>query len=210
MYTEATESPLAQGERILSRVWKLIALRGAMAIGFGIVLLVWPDIGLSAMVGVIGVLAIATGVLTGVAAWSLPGSESTPYRIWMALNGLFGIAVGAAMLIWPDLSAKGLLYAIAIWAIVVGVTELVGGLVLPLTPMETFLTVLGGIVMAAFGVIMFVEPSDGAVALLALVAALALVRGIFDIGLAVELRDVAEKLKARTRQPISAKPVTHG
>ena len=38
---------------------------------------------------------------------------------------------------------------------------------------------------------MFVEPGDGAIALLALVAAFALVRGTFDIALAVELRRVA-------------------
>jgi uncharacterized membrane protein HdeD (DUF308 family) len=72
------------------------------------------------------------------------------------------------------------------------------------------LVAVGGIVLAAFGVVMFVEPGDGAIALLALVAAFALVRGTFDIALAVELRRVAGELKERFRSPLRVKPVPHG
>jgi hypothetical protein len=75
---------------------------------------------------------------------------------------------------------------------------------------RTVLVAVGGIVLAAFGVVMFVEPGDGAIALLALVAAFALVRGTFDIALAVELRRVAGELKERFRSPLRAKPVPHG
>ena len=64
--------------------------------------------------------------------------------------------------------------------------------------------------LAAFGVVMFVEPGDGAIALLALVAAFALVRGTFDVALAVELRRVVGELKERIRSPLAAKPVAHG
>jgi uncharacterized membrane protein HdeD (DUF308 family) len=72
------------------------------------------------------------------------------------------------------------------------------------------LAAVGGIVMASFGVVMFVEPGDGAIALLALVSAFALVRGTFDIALAVELRRVASELKDRFRAPVRAKSIAHG
>jgi uncharacterized membrane protein HdeD (DUF308 family) len=72
------------------------------------------------------------------------------------------------------------------------------------------LLAVSGIVMAAFGVVMFVEPGDGAVALLALVAAFALVRGTFDVALAVELRRVLGELKKRMPSPVQPKPVAHG
>lgn len=213
MNTELTGnlgSLLGRGERMLARIWKLIALRGVVSIAFGIVLLVWPDIGLTTMVTAVGVFALASGFMSATAAFRMRGSGSTPYRFWIGVNALLGLVIGVSMLVWPDLSAKGLLYAIAIWAVAVGVIELVAGLVLPLSPLETFLVVLGGIVMAGFGVIMFVEPGDGAIALLSLVAAFALVRGTFDVSLAVELRRVAGELKERLPSPISAKPVTHG
>ena len=52
MNTETANDPrsvLEEGEHLVARVWRLLALRGVVAIVFAIVLLVWPDIG-SAMV----------------------------------------------------------------------------------------------------------------------------------------------------------------
>jgi uncharacterized membrane protein HdeD (DUF308 family) len=212
MTMESTHDPtsaLQDGERILAGVWKLLALRGAIAIAFAFVLLVWPDIGLTAMVAVVGTFAIASGGVSGAAAYALPGA-AREHRIWLALNSLVGLGIGAAVLLWPDLSAKALLYAIAIWAIGAGVTELVAAFVLPFSGTRRALAAVGGIVLAAFGLVMFVEPGDGAIALLALVASFALVRGTFDIALAVELRRVAGELKKRFRTPLGAKTVTHG
>ena len=212
MKTESTLDPgsaLREGERIFARVWKLLALRGAIAIAFAFVLLVWPDIGLTAMVAVVGAFALASGFMSGAAAFALSGA-ATRHRVWLAVNAILGLVVGVAVLLWPDLSAKALLYAIAIWAIAAGVIELVAAFVLPLSGTRRVLVAVGGIVLCAFGVVMFVEPSDGAIALLALVAAFALVRGTFDIALAVELRRVVGELKERFRSPLGAKPVAHG
>ena len=212
MKTESTHDPgsaLQEGERIFARTWKLLALRGAIAIAFAFVLLVWPDIGLTAMVAVVGAFALASGFMSGVAAWMLPGA-ARQQRVWLAVHAILGLAVGVAVLVWPDLSAKALLYAIALWAIAAGVIELVAAFVLPLSGTRRVLVAVGGIVLAAFGVVMFVEPGDGAIALLALVAAFALVRGTFDIALAVELRRVVGELKERFQPPLRPKPIPHG
>ena len=194
---------------MFARVWRLLALRGVLAIVFAFVLLVWPDIGLTAMVAVVGAFAIASGFVSGVAAIALPGA-ATRHRVWLALNSLVGLAVGVGVLVWPDLSAKALLYAIAIWAIAAGVSEVFAAFVLTLSGTRTVLLAVGGIVLAAFGVVMFVEPSDGAIALLALVSAFALVRGTFDVALAVELRRALGDLKKRMPSPLQPKPVPHG
>jgi uncharacterized membrane protein HdeD (DUF308 family) len=212
MKTESTRDPgsaLQEGERIFARAWKLLALRGAIAIAFAFVLLVWPDIGLTAMVAVVGAFALASGFMSGVAASVLPGA-ATRERVWLAVNAVLGLVVGVTVLLWPDLSAKALLYAIAIWAIAAGVIEVVAAFSLPLSGARTLLLAVSGIVLAAFGVVMFVEPGDGAIALLALVAAFALVRGTFDVALAVELRRVLGELKKRMPSPVQPKPVAHG
>ena len=212
MNRESTNDPgsaLLEGERMFARIWKLLALRGVLAIVFAFVLLVWPDIGLTAMVAVVGAFAIASGFVSGVSAYALPGA-ATRHRVWLALNSLVGLAVGTAVLVWPDLSATALLYAIAIWAIAAGVIEVVAAFALPLSGTRTVLLAVSGIVLAAFGVVMFVEPGDGAIALLALVAAFALVRGTFDVALAVELRRLLGELKKRMPSPVQPKPVAHG
>jgi uncharacterized membrane protein HdeD (DUF308 family) len=212
MNTESINDPgsaLLESERMLARIWKLLALRGVLAIAFAVVLLAWPDIGLTAMVAVVGAFAIASGFISGMAAFALPGA-ATRQRVWLALNSLVGLAVGTAVLVWPDLSATALLYAIAIWAIAAGVIEVVAAFALPISGTRTVLLAVSGIVLAAFGVVMFVEPGDGAVALLALVAAFALVRGTFDVALAIELRRVLGELKKRMPSPVQPKPLAHG
>jgi uncharacterized membrane protein HdeD (DUF308 family) len=212
MNTERTIDPqtaLEEGERLVARIWRLLALRGAVAIIFAFVLLVWPDIGLTAMTAVVGAFAIASGFVSAWAAYALPGAARSD-RIWMGVNSIVGLAIGVGVLVWPDLSAKALLYTIAIWAIAAGVTELVAAFALPLSGARTVLVAVSGVVMAAFGVVMFAEPGDGAIALLALVAAFALVRGTFDIALAIELRHVVGELKQRLRSPGQPKPIAHG
>ena len=202
------QQAVEQGERLFARIWRLLALRGVVAIIFAFVLLVWPDIGLSAMTIVVGAFAIGSGFVSGVAAYALPGAAS--HRLWLGFNSIVGLALGVGVLVWPDLSAKALLYAIAIWAIATGVTELYAAFALPLTGPRTVLTAVSGIVMAGFGVVMFVEPDEGAIALLALVAAFAFVRGTFDIALAVELRRVLGEVKERLHTPGRPTPITHG
>jgi uncharacterized membrane protein HdeD (DUF308 family) len=211
MITETAIDPrsaLEEGERMVARVWRLLALRGAVAIVFAFVLLVWPDIGLTALTTVVGAFAIATGFVSGVAAYALAGA-TTQHRLWLGFNALVGLAVGAGVLLWPDLSAKALLYAIALWAIATGVIELVAALALPLSGARRVLLAVSGVVIAAFGVVMFIEPSEGAIALLALVSAFALVRGTLDVALAIELRRVLGELKERVRAPARPKPVAH-
>ena len=69
---------------------------------------------------------------------------------------------------------------------------------------------LGGVLSAAFGVIMFAHPGAGAVALLALIAAFALVTGVMQVAFAIELRRVVVELDHRVRPRATAKPATHG
>ena len=59
----------SEGERMLARVWKIIAANGVAAILFGFVLVLWPDIGLTTIVAVVAVYALVRGVLSGLAAF---------------------------------------------------------------------------------------------------------------------------------------------
>jgi uncharacterized membrane protein HdeD (DUF308 family) len=104
----------------------------------------------------------------------------------------------------------GLLYAIAAWAIALGIFEMSLVFALPLSGGRSLLLALGGLLSVAFGVVMFAHPGAGAVALLALVAAFALVTGAMQIAFALELRRGVVELDHRVRPRATAKPVTHG
>ena len=202
------ETHLQEGERVLAHFWKVTALRGALAIAFAVVVLIWPSIGLSALVALFGGFALVSGLATIVGAFNLPTSGGE--RAWLVFEGLLGVVVGGVVGVWPDLSALGLLYAIAAWAIAMGVFEIALAFVLPLSGGRSLVAVLGGLLSVAFGVIMFAHPGAGAVALLALIAAFALVTGVMQIAFALELRRVTAELTQRVGPHVTAKPVMHG
>ena len=200
------EAHLKEGERALAHIWKVTALRGALAIAFAVVILICPNVGLTALIALFGAFALVSGLATIVGAFNLPirGGE----RAWLVFEGLLGIAVGVVVFVWPDLSALGLLYAIAAWAIAMGIFEIVLTFVLPVSGGRSLLMVLGGLLSIAFGVIMFGHPGAGAVALLALIAAFGLVTGVMQIAFALELRRVVGEVKERVRPQATATSVT--
>jgi uncharacterized membrane protein HdeD (DUF308 family) len=203
------ETQLKEGERSLARIWKVMALRGVLAIAFAVVILIWPSIGLTALIALFGAFALVSGLGTIAGAIRVPMERRQ--RIWLVIEGLLGVAVGVVVFVWPDLSALGLLYAIAAWAIAIGIFEIGFAFELPLGGQRALLLGLGGLLSIAFGVIMFAEPGAGALALLALIAAFALVTGITRIAFAIELRRVLGELEHGLLRPRpKAKPVTHG
>jgi uncharacterized membrane protein HdeD (DUF308 family) len=202
------EKHLKEGEQALARMWKITAFRGVVAIAFAIVILVWPNVGLTTLIALFGAFALVSGIATITAAGNLPirGGE----RAWLIFEGLLGIAVGVGVFVWPDLAALGLLYAIATWAIAMGIVEVALAFVLPPSGGRSLLSVLSGLLSVALGVIMFGHPGAGAVALLALIAAFALVTGVMQIAFALELRRVVSELEQRVRPHATAKHVTQG
>jgi uncharacterized membrane protein HdeD (DUF308 family) len=202
------EAHLHESERKLAHIWKAMALRGAVGIAFSVLILIWPNIGLSALIALFGAFALVSGLATigGVFSVPMPGNR----RAWLVIEGLLGIAVGVVVFIWPSLSALGLLYAIAAWAIAIGIFEIALSFNLPLSGRRSLLLGLGGLLSIGFGVIMFAKPGAGAIALLALIAAFALVSGLTQIIWAFELRRVVGELERPFRPQPTAKPVAHG
>ena len=202
------ETQLNEGEQELAHIWKTTALRGALAIAFAVVILIWPSIGLATLIALFGAFALVSGVSTIAGAFSVPFTRGR--RAWLVVEGLLGIAVGVAVVVWPDLSALGLLYAIAAWAIALGVFEIALAFDLAIGSGRSLLLALSGVLSVAFGVIMFAHPGAGAVALLALIGAFALVTGAMQVAFALELRRGAHDLEDRVQPHATPTPVTQG
>jgi uncharacterized membrane protein HdeD (DUF308 family) len=202
------EAHLHETEQKLARFWKAMAVRGAVGIAFSVGILIWPSIGLTALIALFGAFALVWGLATIGGAFSapMPGSR----RAWLVIEGLLGIAIGIVAFVWPGLSALGLLYAIAAWAIAIGVFEIALSFDLPLSGRRSLLLGLSGLLSIAFGAIMFAKPGAGAIALLSLIAAFALVSGVMQIVFALELRRVVGELERPFRPQATAKPVAHG
>jgi uncharacterized membrane protein HdeD (DUF308 family) len=203
---EKISEAVSEGERMLARAWKMIAANGAAAILFGFLLVLWPEIGLTTIVAVVAVYALVRGVLSGIAAFSVPLLRNE--RAWLVLEGVIGTAIGVALLVWNDISAKALLYVVAGWAIALGILMLITAFELPMSGGPRLLLALNGLVAGAFGAVMFIEPDVGAVAIVALIAAFMIVGGVMQIGFALELRKLVADVRERVPRP-GASPVAH-
>ena len=197
-----------EGERMLAHAWKMIAANGVAGIVFGFVLVLWPDIGLTTIVAVVAVYALVRGVLSGFAVFAAPLPRSE--RRWLTLEAVVGTAIGIALLVWNDISAKALLYVVAAWAVGLGIVMLVTAIQAPLEWQGKLLLGLNGIISGAFGAVMFIEPDAGAVAIVALIAAYIIVIGVLQVGFALELRKLVADVRERIPRPTATKPVTHG
>ena len=179
----------------LSRLRWALGIQGLLWLAFGVVILVWPGISLHALVIVFGAFSLANGIIMLGAAIAGRVREG---RGWLALSGVLGIAIGVLVFVWPGISALALLYVIGAYALALGVLAVGGGIWLPLDGGDRALLALTGLVSVLFGIVIFAKPGDGALVLLALIAAFALVRGITELVVAIGWKRLAEGDMKRT------------
>jgi len=155
--------------------WWLILLKGICAIIFGLLALAWPGVTVLTLVLLYGAFALVEGVLALFAA--IRGDAPAP-RWWLAVVGLIGIIAGALTFLWPGITALVLLFLIAAWAIATGIMEIVGAIKLRKEIDGEWLLIAACALSVLFGVVLIVQPRVGAVALVTVIAAYAILYGI--------------------------------
>jgi uncharacterized membrane protein HdeD (DUF308 family) len=178
----------------LKRVRWALGLSGLVSVLFGIAILVWPNISLFALVLLFGAYSLVRGVFGLAGSLSMP---AMPGRGWLILSSLAGIAVGVIVFIWTNMSALALLYVIGAYAIIFGVITIAGAFRLPLDTGDKILVTLTGLISVVFGILMFAKPGDGALVLLALISAYALITGIAELTFAIGGRRLFERSLSR-------------
>jgi uncharacterized membrane protein HdeD (DUF308 family) len=177
--------PLRMGTR-LAKNWWTVALRGAIAIIFGLVALFWPAITLTALVLVFGAFVLLSGVLLAIAAFR--DGLNHAHSWLLLLEGAIGIVIGMLAFIWPGITALVLLYLIAAWAMVTGVLEIIAAIQIRKEIENEWLLAIAGIASVLFGVLLIIWPVAGALAILWIIATYATIFGVLLLILAFRLR----------------------
>jgi len=175
---------------MLGRNWWVVAIRGLIAIAFGILAFAQPKLTLGVLVTLVAVYLVADGV-SMLAAYVRGDPEARRAGWTVAVLGVLGVVVGVAALIWPNATALSLLTIVAFWAIATGVVQLFAAIRLRREIDGELLLAVGGIVSIAFGLYLVVNPSDGLLSLVWLVGFWAIVFGAITVALALRLRRVA-------------------
>jgi uncharacterized membrane protein HdeD (DUF308 family) len=181
----ATEALLEQ----LGRNWGWIALRGVVAVIFGVLAFAWPGATLFALVLVWGVYALAEGIFALIAA-SRVRDRGKPMWTFVVI-GILGILAGIVTLAWPGVTALMLLMFIAVWAFFMGIFQIVAAVRLRKEIEHEWLLGLSGVLSVLFGAVMMASPAEGALAVVWLIAAYAIVFGILLLVLAFRLKSRA-------------------
>jgi uncharacterized membrane protein HdeD (DUF308 family) len=179
---------LAPGASLLHGLasnWWLEVLRGVAAIIFGILAFAWPGITLLTLVLFWGAFALVDGVLAIIAA--VKGGNPMP-RWWLVIVGLAGLAAGALTFLMPGLTALVLVTFIAVWAIVLGVMEIIGAIKLRKEIQGEWLLILNGAISVLFGLVLLWRPVTGAIALVWIIGAYAIILGVIYVMFGLKLR----------------------
>ena len=168
------------------RNWWLVALRGVVALIFGVLTLFRPGVTLAVLILMFGAYAVANGVFTMVTAIAKRRGE--PRWVSLLISGALSIALGVLTFLMPSVTGFVLLYIIAAWAIVVGVSEIVTALKLRKVVTGEWLLVAAGVVSVLFGLLLVVSPGTGALAVTLWIGTYAVIVGILLVGLAFRLR----------------------
>ena len=177
----------------------VLGLHGLASVVFGAMILTWPGISVYALTILFGAYTLATGIVEFGTAFTTQGKEE---RAWLILRGLLGITVGVLVFAWPGISALALLYVIGAYAVAFGVLCVGASFRLPLDGRDTASMILTGLVAIVFGIVIFAEPGAGALAVLGLIAAFALVTGSIELAVSI----AGEKLLERKVKTFASRP----
>ena len=175
----------------LARYWWALALRGTAAIIFGIVALFWPPAAIAVLVAIFGAYALVDGIFNLIAAVRAGRSGQR----WGALvfEGIVSLLVGLLTLFFPRVTALALVLLVGAWSLVTGIAELVAAIKLRRLIEHEWLLALAGVLSIAFGILLFISPLIGAIAIAIWIGAYCLVFGALLVGLALRLRSWAAR-----------------
>jgi uncharacterized membrane protein HdeD (DUF308 family) len=183
------EEGMAQPQALPSETghWWALAIRGAIAILFGLAALLRPGIALQALILLFGAYALVDGVFAVVGVFG--GTRGGTPRWLLLIEGIAGILAGLIAFVLPGLTAIVLLYLIAVWAIVTGIFEIATAIRLRQEITGEWALIIGGALSILFGVILAViGPVAGLLSLIWLIGVYAVAFGILMLITAFQVR----------------------
>ena len=156
--------------------WWALALRGLVAILFGLAALFWPGLILAVLIVLFGAYALVDGILAIIAAFRSSGRGMR--RTLLLIEGAIGILFGILALFWPGLTALALLYFIAFWAIFSGIARIVMAVMLRREIENEWSIAFSGVLSVILGIVLILLPGAGLLAYTWLIGIFALAVGI--------------------------------
>ena len=180
---------------MLMRSWWILALRGAAGVLFGVLAFAMPDVTLLSLIALFAIYAVLAGTVA--AAGALRNRRRADDWWILLLLGLVGIAAGVLAAQRPALTA--LVIVIGVNALITGILEIALAINLRKFIEGEWLLILSAVTSIAFGLLILAYPGAGALALVWIIGAYALLTGTLYLALALRARRRAGEEGASAR-----------
>jgi len=171
----------------VARDWWLFLLAGITSLVFG-ALILSIDWGVDSLAAFVGALFIIQGV-----AWAITRPLDGGTRSTNLIAGGLGIAAGIALLVWPDRGLYTLAVFVGIWVVLSGVLHIVGAIVNRHAP-HWWLVLILGLIEVPIGIWAMRRPGLTLAVIITLTGVWAIVTGIWQILIALEVRSLPKRL----------------
>ena len=192
--------------RHLLHNWWAVALRGVVALLFGVTALVWPGITITALILLFGAFALVDGIFAIVALLFGGGKREWGAQLF---ESLISIGAGLVALVLPGLTAVAFVFILAAWAVLSGVFQIVMAIRLRAEIRGEWLLGLGGLLSVVVGIVFFARPAVGLLSSVWVLGLYAVMFGVLLIVLGFRLRGFRQRLGAG-RQPLGSEPAASG
>lgn len=177
-------------EAITNRWWMFLAQGVAMII-LAVIAITQPGM----FIQIIGAYAIIDGALKIVSSFN---SKDKDENRWIPLvMGVLGVLVGLYVFANPVNAIIAITYAIALWAIIVGILLVIWGVRLREVLEEYWLLLVLGVLSIIFGLLVFNNVLAGFLSLTWIFVVYMIAGGIMAILLGFRIKDLGERILAR-------------
>jgi uncharacterized membrane protein HdeD (DUF308 family) len=170
---------------LLAQNWWAIALRGVVAILFGLVALFVPGAVMLSLALLFAAYLLVDGVFGIISA--IRAARQHQRWMWLLAEAILNLIMGSIAAFFPTAAVLAFVLMTAAWALLSGGTMLAAAFQLHVSHGRWWL-VLGGLVSVVWGIMLVIAPLIGAVVLTWWLGAYAMVFGILLLVLSFQLR----------------------
>ncbi|WP_116368867.1 HdeD family acid-resistance protein [Parahaliea mediterranea] len=195
MTDSVTEPGLAGGAitELLGRTWWIYLIGGIAAVVFGVLALLQPGVALLILGIWFAAYLLVDGVFSAVGAL---GHRDKQLWWLVLIYGLLAIAIGGFLLMSPPASMLALVYTVALFTLMAGVTQLVFGFQVRKEIQGEWVLYLSGALSVALALLIVLRIGAGSLAVVYMIAGWALFVGVIRIVFAFKVRKLAKAVSA--------------
>jgi uncharacterized membrane protein HdeD (DUF308 family) len=176
---------MATGMMSSRNSWWMLAIRGIIALLFGLAVFIRPNI-FTSFALLFGVYALVDGIM---AAGTAMDERASNGHWWIVLlEGLVGIVFGLLAMF----TTMSLLYVIAFWALIMGILELASVFAMHRNFMHDWTMVIAGIASVVLGIVVFFFTGKSVLSLLWIVGIFGIVFGVMMFSRFVQVKSATD------------------